>query len=116
MAALAGVLLMLGVVDLDDEPARFRLTAQLSAGANFGRPRFEASPQLGGGLEFGVHPLSWLRLLAAADGLWTYSRFGGVELLGGADLVLPRWWGELFFGVAGGVAYTNVFYDTDCPP
>ena len=51
-------------------------------------------------------PMRYLRLRAGGRGAWSSGANGSVWLEGGLDGVVPTWWGEVYFGAAGGALYS----------
>jgi hypothetical protein len=104
--ALIAVLL-LAAVDRDIPPPRLFVGLDVGGGA---RVQADASAVFSGALELGFAPASFLRLQLSGGGAWEGTSAAGsrgaYRLLGGADVLLQKWWGDLFVGLAGG-ALTN---------
>jgi hypothetical protein len=95
---------VLAAHDLEDEPSRGRVGLSLSGGAAFSSA---ASAELSGEIEALYLPAKYFRVGVALGGLWARDAVGGGRALIVLEGVLPQWWGEWFFGIGGGAAYTN---------
>ena len=96
--------LILAAHELQDEPSRGRLGLNLSGGAIVAPA---PTAQLNGDLEGLWLPAPYLRLGLSAGGFWQQAQTGGTRFLGVVEAAIPQWWGEWFFGIGGGAAYTN---------
>jgi hypothetical protein len=104
MLTVAAVL-FLAANPLDEDPSRGRLGLNVSGGAAFSSA---ATAQLSGEVEGLWLPSKNFRIGLSAGGLWVHDALGGARGLLILEGAVPQWWGEWFFGLAGGAAYLNV--------